>query len=294
MMVTADLTFPVEVKRIAVGDVTLEVRFAGPVDGPPLLLLHGFPECWWAWRRQIGPLAEAGHRLIIPDQRGYGHSDKPRGIGAYRLDLLIQDLALLVEALGYTSVQVGAHDWGAIVAWWLSHHRPELVAQQVLMSGPHPDVLRRAIRRPPQMFKSWYIFGFQPPWIPEWIVSSRRLNTLEWIIDTGVYPYPPEDVAMFHSLSWDIPGTVPAAINWYRALLQCRNASPPTGPIRPPTLVLWGSSDRALGIETAAHSAELCADSRVEVIPGVGHWLPYEAAAVVTDRLLEFLGAPAT
>src|SRR5687768_7044088 len=100
------LAVPIEVERIAVSDVTLEVRFAGPADGPPLLLLHGFPECWWAWRHQIEPLVAAGYRLILPHQRGYGHSDKPKGVDAYRLDLLIGDLARLLDVLGYEKVRL--------------------------------------------------------------------------------------------------------------------------------------------------------------------------------------------
>jgi pimeloyl-ACP methyl ester carboxylesterase len=278
-----------KVERIPVGDVTLEVRLAGPADGPPLLLLHGFPECWWAWRNQFDRLVAAGYRLIVPHQRGYGQSDKPKGIHSYRLDLLIADLAGLLDALGYRKVRVAAHDWGAIVGWWLAHHRPDLVARQVLLSGPHPDVLRRAIRRPPQMFKSWYIWSFQAPWIPEFVVGNRRLKTLEWIVDTGVYPYPPDDIAVFRT-QWAIPGTVHAQVNWYRALLRSKNAPPPPGPIKPPTLVLWGAADKALGTETAEQSAALCDDGRVEVIPGVGHWLPHEAPDVVTDRLLTFFG----
>jgi pimeloyl-ACP methyl ester carboxylesterase len=275
-----------------VGDITLEVYLAGRADGPPLLLLHGFPECWWAWRHQIEPLVAAGYRLIIPNQRGYGHSDKPHGIDSYRLDLLIADLANLIETLGYDNVCVAAHDWGAIVAWWLSHQRPDLVTAQVLMSGPHPDVLRRAIFHPPQTFKSWYIFCFQPPLVPEWVVGNRRLKTLEWIVDTGVYPYPPEDIEVFRTQSWEVPGTVHATINYYRALLRSHNAAPAPGLIRPRTLILWGAEDKALGGETATQSAAMCDDAILQVIPGVGHWLPHEAAAVVTNRLLSFFAVP--
>ncbi|MDP2317651.1 MAG: alpha/beta hydrolase [Pseudomonadota bacterium] len=285
------LPTPIEVRRIAVGDVTLEVRFAGPVDGPPVLCLHGFPQCWWAWRQQVEPLVAAGYRLILPNQRGYGASDKPAGIASYRLDVLVADLVGLLDALGIDRVRVVAHDWGGLVAWWFAHTQPARVERQVILSAPHPTPFLHAMRRPPQVFKSWYIYYFQLPWLPDWAVGNRTLRTLEYVVQTGLVKYPEADLDVFRA-HWAQPGTVTAMLNWYRAFLQQDNAPPPPGPIQPRTLVLWGVADAALGTELAHASAALCADATVEIIPGAGHWIPHEAPDFVNDRLLTFLGAP--
>ncbi len=126
--------------RLDAGDVTLHVVQAGPADGPPIVLLHGFPEFWYAWQGVIAPLTQAGFRVILPDQRGYGDSDKPRDIEAYRIDRLGDDIAGLIAALGYESAFVVAHDWGGGVAWNLAIRHPERVRKLAILDTPHPDV----------------------------------------------------------------------------------------------------------------------------------------------------------
>ena len=138
---------------------------AGPEDGPPVVLLHGFPEAlWYGWRRQIGPLAEAGFRVIVPDQRGYNTSDKPRGVAAYRVETLAADVAGLLDTLQLERASVVGHDWGAVVAWWLALARPERVSRLAILNVPHPAVMRRhLLSSPRQALRSWYVFFFQVP-----------------------------------------------------------------------------------------------------------------------------------
>jgi hypothetical protein len=154
--------------RLAANGITLHAVAAGPVDGPLVILLHGFPEFWYGWRQQIAPLAASGLRVVAPDQRGYNLSDKAAGIAAYRLDALADDLLGLAEALGRERFAVVGHDWGAAVAWHLASRNPERVTRAAMLNAPHPATLRRYARaHPSQALKSWYIPYFQLPLLPE-------------------------------------------------------------------------------------------------------------------------------
>src|SRR3954463_14227547 len=155
-------------RTIATNGVHLHVVEAGPEGGPLVILLHGFPEFWYGWRRQIEPLAAAGFRVLAPDQRGYNLSDKPRKISAYNLDLLARDVVGLIEEAGAGKARVVGHDWGGAVAWWLGVKHPERLAKLALLNIPHPLGMRRALRRSSeQRRKSSYMFSFQLPWLPE-------------------------------------------------------------------------------------------------------------------------------
>ena len=122
--VEAELGVKLEASRISVGDVELFVVQAGPTNGPPVLLLHGFPEFWYAWRGPMAELAAAGYRVIVPDQRGYGFSDKPSSVKSYNVERIAEDAAALISALGHESAYEAAHDWGGSVAWQLAMRRP--------------------------------------------------------------------------------------------------------------------------------------------------------------------------
>ena len=111
-------TIPVELLRLATNRITLHAAAAGPVQGPLVILLHGFPEFWYGWKKQIGPLADAGYRVLVPDQRGYNLSDKPAGIANYAIDKLADDVVGLIKAVGHEQCDLIGHDWGAAVAWW--------------------------------------------------------------------------------------------------------------------------------------------------------------------------------
>src|SRR4051794_24743665 len=144
------------------------LHYAGAGDGPPVVLLHGFPDFYYGWRHQIGPLAAAGFRVIAPDQRGYGESDKPEPVSAYALDTLADDVAGLFESTGRDRVSLVGHDWGGIVAWWVAIRHPERVERLAVLNAPHPISFQRYLRSSPrQLLKSWYTFYFQIPWLPE-------------------------------------------------------------------------------------------------------------------------------
>jgi len=164
----ASVDAPGTAEFVDAGEVDLHAVVAGPDDGEPVVLLHGFPECWYAWHDLIGPLAAAGYRVVAPDQRGYNRSDKPNPVSAYRVDALAGDVSGLLDAIGADDAHIVGHDWGALVAWWLALHDPDRVRSLSALNVPHPTVLRRAlVTDPRQLLRSWYGVVFQLPWVPE-------------------------------------------------------------------------------------------------------------------------------
>ncbi len=157
----------IETIRLKVNGVDLHAAAAGPADGPLVVLLHGFPEFWYGWRHQIGPLAAAGLRVLAPDQRGYGLSDKPTGRLAYRLDTLADDVLGLADALGRERFAVVGHDWGGALAWHLAARNPERIERAAVLNGPHPaTVWGHTLASPSQAVKGWYVAFFQMPMVP--------------------------------------------------------------------------------------------------------------------------------
>jgi len=155
------------------GAVDLHAIAAGPKDGPAVVLLHGFPEFWYAWHRQIEPLAAAGFRVIVPDQRGYNLSSKPLGVAAYALNELVSDVIAIADQLGREKIFLAGHDWGAAVAWSAALLHPQRIAKLAVLNVPHPSVMRKFLStRPRQLLRSWYMFFFQLPWLPEAVFSA--------------------------------------------------------------------------------------------------------------------------
>lgn len=276
--------------------VRLHVVEAGPQDGPLVILLHGFPEFWYGWRHQLAPLAEAGYRVVVPDQRGYNLSDKPRPVSAYRLDLLAADVEGLMRASGRERAHVVGHDWGAAVAWWLALRRPERVASLAVLNVPHPVVMRRhLLRNPRQRRRSWYIFFFQLPWLPEWYLRRRNWrNAVRALRSARRGSFEEADLERYRE-AWSRPGAMRAMLGWYRAAL--RGAAQRLADVRVhvPTLILWGVHDVALGRELAAPSRDLCDAAELVFFEEASHWLQHDEPEAVCSRLLAFLagGLPA-
>ena len=271
--------------------VRLHVVEAGPEDGPLVVLLHGFPEFWYGWRHQIGPLADAGYRVLVPDQRGYNTSDKPTRVAAYRIERLGRDVLALIAATGRSRATVVGHDWGAVVAWWLGSHHPERLERLAILNVPHPIVMRRhLLGSRHQIRRSWYIFFFQLPWLPEWLMRRKGWSFAGWFLHGSGRPgsFDDEDLARYRE-AWGRPGAVRSMIHWYRAAI--RNALRPFGPTRIPveTLVIWGARDVMLGREMVAPSLELCDRGRLVWFESASHWVQHEEAVAVTDLLLRFL-----
>lgn len=279
----------VSFRRVALPEVTLNVAEAGPDSGPPTLLLHGFPEFWYGWRHQIGPLAEAGLRVVVPDQRGYDLSDKPSGIAAYHLDRLAGDVLALADAYGFPTVRLVGHDWGGLVAWWVASCHPERIDRLAILNAPHPAVVGAYMRHHPgQWLRSAYVGVFQFPGLPERLLTADRCRALRRALTTTSRPgaFAPAEIDRYVE-AWLQPGAMTAMLNWYRALVRLPRAMPPR--VRVPTLILWGRQDTALQPGLAEASLAFCDDGRIQWYTRASHWLAHEEPAAVNADLTRFL-----
>lgn len=272
------------------GGVSLHTVTAGETDDPSVVLLHGFPEFWYGWRECVGRLVEEGYRVVVPDQRGYNRSDKPDGIDSYRLPKLCQDVASLVEAEGNGTAHVVGHDWGALVAWNLALRRPETVDSLTAVNVPHPTVFRRTLlSSPTQLRRSWYMFFFQVPGLPEW--HAKRDDFSAWLskMDETSEPgtFDETDMGRYRS-AWTEPGASTAMLNWYRAVFR-RSDPLPRKTVEAPTLILWGEDDQALVPEMAPKSLRYCENGTLERFPDATHWVNHERPDRVSDLLLEHI-----
>jgi len=278
-------------RTVETNGVSLHTLVAGPESGPPVLLLHGFPEFWYGWRSQIPALVDAGYRVIVPDQRGYNRSDKPDGVAAYTVDTLSADVAGLLDALGYDRVRLVGHDWGGAVTWRTLFTRPDRIERAAVLNCPHPAAFAAYLPwNPRQLRMSWYVFLFQLPVVPEVTWRAADWRVLRWFIDTSNRPnaFTEADLARYRD-AWARPGAFTGMLNWYRAQLQCDVPAPPTRTVYPPTMLVWGTQDPYLHPGMAELSIDQCADGRLERIADATHWLHHEVSDRVNDRLLEFL-----
>jgi epoxide hydrolase 4 len=194
------MRFLLEHHEIPTNGIRLHVAQTGPVTGPLVLLLHGFPECWYRWRHQLPALAAAGYRAWAPDQRGYNRSEKPQGIAAYRLEALAADVIGLLDAAGQERACLVGHDWGGVIAWWIAIHAPHRLQRMVVINAPHSAVIRQPLRRhPAQWLRSSYIGWFQLPWIPELVTRLGRWRLLVRALQQSSRPgtFTPTDLEQY-------------------------------------------------------------------------------------------------
>jgi len=274
--------------RIAANGIGIHVATCGPEDGPAVVLLHGFPEFWFGWRHQIEPLAKAGLRVIVPDQRGYGESDKPGGISAYALDTLAEDVCGLCSQLGHERFAVVGHDWGGIVAWHLAAREPARLSRLAILNAPHPATLASyALTHPLQAVRSAYVGFFQTPWLPEMALSVNDHALLALTLTGRSPPGTFDEVALArYREAWSREGALTAMLNWYRAMPLAR---PLDRRIEIPAMVLWGDEDPALSSGLAEAGASLCDTCKVVHLPGATHWLQHEMPEQVNASLIAFL-----
>lgn len=288
------LGVPAESRFLAAGDLQLHAVVAGAEEGPLALLLHGFPECWYSWRHQIGPLVRAGYRVVVPDQRGYNLSDKPAGVGGYQTDLLTTDILALIAALGRERATVIAHDWGGAVAWRLAMDYPQAVERLVVMNAPHPVAFAKALAADwSQRLKSWYMFLFQIPWLPEALLGLSPAATARLFFRGTAVRQDAFSEADLEVMAAALaqPGAMRAMIHWYRAAFRYRPAHR-ARPIEAPALLIWAEDDVALGKPLTYGLERWVPDLEIHYIGGCGHWVQNEAPAEVNERVLAFLKRP--
>jgi pimeloyl-ACP methyl ester carboxylesterase len=260
-------------------------------DAPVVLLLHGFPEFWYVWRHQLVALGEAGYRVVAPDLRGYGQSDKPQGIDAYQIETLTDDVAALIHELGVEQASIVAHDWGGMVAWWHAMRHTEQVRTLSILNCPHPALRARMMADPAQLKRSLYMFAFQLPRIPEAVLRWNDHAIVRKVLRTDSTALTDADIQRYAD-ALD-PASTTAALNYYRAYLRRgKSLAKQLRPIDVPTQVIWGTGDRHLGIEYANPPTRWVWNVRVEKLEGYSHWVQADAAAEVNRRLLAFLPPP--
>jgi len=284
-----ELGIELDARRVDVGDVELFVVRAGPADGPPVVLLHGFPEFWYAWKDVIRPLADAGYRVIVPDQRGYGDSDKPRDVASYHIDLLGDDIAGLITALGYGQAFVVAHDWGGGIAWNLAIRHPERVTKLAIIDTPHPDAWRRVESKEETV--SWYRTFFQIPWLPEELARWGNWGLLAGSIRDTAKPgaFPDEKLDLYRS-AWDRDGAFGTMVNWYRSAFRTftRDPNTPERRVTMPVLVLLAEDDAFIPSDLTRASLEFLDDGRLVELGSGTHWVVQEEPQRIATILAEF------
>jgi pimeloyl-ACP methyl ester carboxylesterase len=262
----------------------------GPPAGEPVVLLHGFPEFHYSWRLQGPALADAGFRVIAPDQRGYNRTDKTP---PYDIDTLSQDVADLQDALGITRSHIVGHDWGGVVSYAFAARFPQRVNRLVILNVPHPDAYLDSVPKcVKQVAKSWYVYAFQLPDLPERGFERNNYEIAEKTFST-VKHMSPEDIERYKE-AYRQPGAISAMIGWYRALAQriAKNKGRANiGTIAAPTLVIWGENDVALEKCTNETLAHYAPNSKIVYLPKASHWAQLDEPEIVNRLLLEFLPA---
>jgi len=274
---------------------TFEVAMCG--QGEDLALcLHGFPEHALSWREQLPVLARLGYRAWAPNQRGYGRSSRPKKVSDYDIEKLTADVAGLIDASGAKRTVLIGHDWGAVVAWTFAAQRIRPLDALIIMNVPHPVCYLERLFRSAQFFKSWYIYFFQLPWLPEWLLTRRNARAVSGMVlrsSTNREKFPRDLLDVFQR-NGQIPGAVTAMLNWYRAAFRramrrgglMRNDFPL---IHSRTLMIWGEEDAALDKSTTYDTARYVTDLTMRYLPGVSHWVQQDATQAVNEMMICFL-----
>ncbi|MGH3322417.1 MAG: alpha/beta fold hydrolase [Streptosporangiaceae bacterium] len=292
-----DINGPWTHRVISAGGTQFHVVEAGV--GPLVLLLHGFPEFWWSWHRQLVTLADAGYRAVAVDLRGYGGSDKPpRG---YDLTTLAGDTAGLVRALGEADAVVCGHDWGGLIGWTCATLHPKIVRGLVVVSVPHPLPMRRSILRDPigQGRASVYALGFQVPVLPERQLVRDDADLVCRILRawSGRADWPDPSTERMCRDAMRIPGVAHSALEYPRWVFRSQIRPDGLGyaramraPVEAPTLQVHGDSDPCVLVRSAEGSGRfVLAPYRWRLVDSVGHFPHEEAPEVFDAELLAWL-----
>jgi len=295
LMTLSGIRSPLEFRVLHVNGIALHVVLAGPASGKPLVFLHGFPEFWFGWRHQIDHFVSSGHRVIMPDQRGYNLSEKPAGIASYSIDLLAKDVVGVLDAVTGSKAFVVGHDWGAVVTWYLAARYSERVSRTAMLSVPHPRVFIKNIINPRQLRKSWYVLFFQLPWLPERILRRRDwallIRALRDTSPRGVFSE--ADLEQYKE-SWTRKGALTAMLNWYRAALLSPSKfaiAPEASRVKVPALLILGKNDQFADEAMARESLQYCDDGHLEMFETATHWVQHEEPARVNTLLSQFFAA---
>lgn len=251
-------------------------------DGPLVVLLHGFPESSYSWRRQLPALVKAGFRAVAPDMRGYGQSPKPRDVDSYRMNQIVEDVHALAVRLGNKPFVLAGHDWGAFAAWYFAMTYPEMVRKLIILNVPHPAPLSRELRRSTrQKRRLLYQLLFRLPVLPELLM---RVFGRMFMPRLGRFT---KDEIATYAKQWRDSYT--PMFHYYRAVPRARREMRRlTRPIDVPTLLIWGEHEPVFTRATTENFREWVPNLRVEIIPNAGHFVQTDAPDRVSELIIEF------
>jgi pimeloyl-ACP methyl ester carboxylesterase len=269
------------IARYTYDGLEFDVLDQGPLDGPIVLLLHGFPERAASWSAVMDELNEAGFRTVAPDQRGYSPGARPKRRRDYRVGALVDDVVALIDTIG-APVHLVGHDWGANIAWVTAGRRPDLMLSLTAFSVPHPGSFMTALLTSRQILHSWYFAFFQLPILPEKWMTRPGQRAEKWYEKSGMNA---DDLERTRTNVVDY-GALPYAVTWYRGLPF---SNPGIGRLRitVPTSMVWSDGDTFIG-RSAIERAQQYVDARytLTVLAGVSHWIPTQAPTAAAQAII--------
>jgi epoxide hydrolase 4 len=269
----------------------IRLHYVRQGSGKLMLMLHGFPEFWYSWRHQISEFSR-DYQVVAVDLRGYNLSDKPDRPEAYQMPEFIADVQGLIRGLGYEDCILVAHDWGGAIAWNFAYAHPEMVEKLIVLNIPHPAKFAAGLQTTRQLLKSWYIFAFQIPWLPEFLLQLNDYQAIKnaflgMAIDKTAFSE--ADLNAYRDAAAQ-PGALTAMINYYRGAFGLFSSKRSQwGILEVPTLTIWGENDTALGKELTYGTDGYVRNWQVKYIPNCSHWVQQEQPALVNRYIKEFI-----
>ncbi|MBD2432527.1 MULTISPECIES: alpha/beta fold hydrolase [Fischerella] len=269
----------------------IRLHYVTQGEGPLMLMLHGFPEFWYSWRHQIPEFAKY-FKVVAVDLRGYNDSDKPKEQSAYVMDEFIKDIQGVIQGLGYEKCILVGHDWGGAIAWCFTYAHPEMVERLIILNIAHPAKFSEGLRTPVQLLKSSYVFLFQLPVLPEFLIQSLDYQLLENAFKgmaVNKNAFSQADIEAYKNAAAK-RGALTAMLNYYRNIFQGQIFNKNWGVLEVPTLMIWGEKDTAQGKELTYGTEAYVRDLQIKYIPDCSHWVQQERPELVNQYMQEYLG----
>ncbi len=269
----------------------INLHYVKQGEGKLMLMLHGFPEFWYSWRYQIEEFAK-DYQVVALDLRGYNQSDRPSNGKAYKIEEFIKDIEGVITGLGYENCILVAHDWGAAIAWTFAYTHPQMLEKLIIMNLPHPSKFQQGLKTWRQLLRSWYIFFFQLPLLPELWLKSNNYELIgrlfsDMAVDKSAFST--EDIQAYKDAAAQ-PGALTAMINYYRNIFNNRlKKDLVNSQLEIPTLMIWGEEDTALGKELTYGTEEYVKELQIKYISNCSHWVQQEQPDLVNQYMREFL-----
>ncbi|MBW4664057.1 MAG: alpha/beta hydrolase [Chroococcus sp. CMT-3BRIN-NPC107] len=268
----------------------VKLHYVTQGNGALMLMLHGFPEFWYSWRHQI-PAFATDYQVVALDLRGYNDSDKPKAQSAYVMDEFIKDIEGVITGLGYDKCILVGHDWGGAIAWNFAYSRPQMVEKLIALNIPHPAKMAEGLSTPQQLLRSWYMFFFQLPEIPEAVIQAGDYQLIENAlqqIPVNKNALTRTDIEAYKNAA-SKRGALTAMLNYYRNITQQRMLSSDWSILEMPTLMIWGEGDVALGKELTYNTQAYVRNLQIKYIANAGHLVQQEQPQLVNQYIREFL-----